>query len=300
MKDGDSRPDSQPSLAKLYGLALTVQLLWALSNVNTKFAVSIFPGLLLTGLRISAAALLILPIYLLWKRPHAWTLAEAPKLLALGTIGVGVNQALFTVGITLTSVSHAALLIPITPLLTLMLSVLFLGETLTVRKVVGMVVAFSGVLVLQLTKHAERGATLFGDFLIFLGILTFAGFVVFGKKVTEKHEGIVVNTFGYVGAGIVFAPATWWLSRDFDFAAVPWQGWGSILYMALGSSIVGYLIYYWVLTHMEASRLVMFSYLQPVMTTTLAAVFLGEPVTTSLIVAGALVLLGVFIAERRA
>jgi drug/metabolite transporter (DMT)-like permease len=49
---------------------------------------------------------------------------------------------------------------------------------------------------------------------------------------------------------------------------------------------------------MEPSRLSAFSYLQPVLATGFAAVLLGEPVTISLAISGALVLLGVWVTER--
>jgi drug/metabolite transporter (DMT)-like permease len=64
------------------------------------------------------------------------------------------------------------------------------------------------------------------------------------------------------------------------------------------SSVVGYLLYYYVLTHMEASRISAFSYAQPVMGTTLAALLLGEPLTFALLISGGLVLAGVYVTER--
>jgi len=283
---------------RLYGLALLVQVFWALNNSISKFALAEIPPVLLAGLRMALAALFMIPIYHWqkpqWKREHFW------KLVGLGGIGLGLNQFLFVVGINYTSVTHAALIIPLTPLIALLLAAAFRMEKLTRAKILGMIVAFAGVMTLQLTKTPARGASLFGDLLLFLGIAFFALYIVLGKRATASYDGLVVNTFGFITSAIALAPLTIWLGRDFDFAHVSLLAWSSMLYMVIFSSIVGYALYYYVLTHMEASRLSTFSYIQPIMTASFAALLLGEPLTPSLGISGALVLLGVWITSRSA
>jgi drug/metabolite transporter (DMT)-like permease len=58
------------------------------------------------------------------------------------------------------------------------------------------------------------------------------------------------------------------------------------------------LIYYYALTHIPASRVSAFSYLQPLLATVLAIPFLGETPSASMVTGGCLVLAGVFVAER--
>ena len=69
--------------------------------------------------------------------------------------------------------------------------------------------------------------------------------------------------------------------------------------MAVFPSVVCYSIYYYALTHVPASRVAAFSYLQPLLATIMAILLLGENTTAGLMSGGALVLLGVFIAEKR-
>lgn len=290
-------PDSRPPAWRLYTLAILVQLIWALNNSLSKFALRGVPALLLAGLRMILAASFIIPFY--WhQRPHDWGGRDFWKLFGLGAIGIGLNQFCFLVGVSRTSVTHASLIIPITPLLTLLIAAALGQEKITIRKVIGLTLAFSGILVLQFTKRSDQGATLLGDFIIFLGMLTFAFYIVLGRRATSSHSGVVVNTFAFVGSALMLLPTTIWESRKFDFGSVPWVSWASLLYMALFSSVVGYLLYYYVLTHMEASRISAFSYAQPVMGTSLAALLLGEPITVTLFIAGALVLAGVYVTER--
>jgi drug/metabolite transporter (DMT)-like permease len=288
---------SRPALGRLYALALLTQFIWALNNNVSKFALQGFPPLLLAGFRTALAAVLILPIYYIL-RARLLHARELPKLIALGAIGVGMNQFFFVVGINWTSVTHSAFILPLTPVITMLMAAALKQEKITRAKVMGMAIAFTGVLLLQLTKPPGQGATLLGDMLLLVGVLSFASYIVLGKRATALYDGITVTTVAYVGSALILSPLTIWQARGFDFSSVPLRSWLAVGYMALFSSIAGYLIYYYVLTHIESSRASNFSYAQPVMSTSLAALLLGEPVTLWLLFSGALVLTGVWVTER--
>ena len=84
----------------------------------------------------------------------------------------------------------------------------------------------------------------------------------------------------------------------FPLSHISATGWMCALYMALFPSIAAYLIYYYALTHISASRVASFSYLQPVFATVMAVFLLDERLTAPVIAAGIGILLGVFITER--
>ena len=68
--------------------------------------------------------------------------------------------------------------------------------------------------------------------------------------------------------------------------------------MVMCSAVGGYLLFYWLLRHMEASRVVVVNYLQPVVVVLLSIPLLGERPTARLLESGALVLFGVYLAEH--
>jgi drug/metabolite transporter (DMT)-like permease len=68
--------------------------------------------------------------------------------------------------------------------------------------------------------------------------------------------------------------------------------------MAIFPSVVSYLIYYWALGHISASRVAAFSYLQPALATTMAVLALGERVSPAMVAGGAVIFSGVYITER--
>jgi drug/metabolite transporter (DMT)-like permease len=119
-----------------------------------------------------------------------------------------------------------------------------------------------------------------------------------GKSITLRHSGITVTAFGYMGGALALAPMTIYLSRNFAFSGVSATGWATVVYMALFPSVICYLIFYYALTRISASRVSAFSYLQPVIATLIAVIALRERVTLPMVAGGAVVFCGVYLAER--
>lgn len=302
MSEPGQHKGARPSSLRLYSLIALMVFFWAMNFLIGKVALREFPPLFLAGMRVSLAGALILPVYLLMRRRDptrmSWSRSELPRFLFLALMGVAVNQLSFVVGLNYTSVAHSSILMAQTPLFVLLLAAITGQERITAKRVAGMVTAIGGVAVLTATPAKASGAGLLGDAWIVMAALSFALFTVFGKQITARHGSVTVNMFAYVGGAILLSPATLWYARDFSFAQVSVKGWLSFVYMAVFPSLVCYLIFYYALTYIPASRVSVFSYLQPLLATSAAALLLGEPITAGLVIGGALVLAGVFIAER--
>ncbi len=298
MNDGAK---STPSHWRLYSLIGLMTFLWAVNFVVAKFVLREVPAVIAAGFRTSLAGLLMWPIYL-WERrtkgAASWAMSDVPMLMLLGVFGVTLNQLFFVMGIGRTSVAHAAIVIGMTPILVLVIASAIGQESISVTKLIGMALALAGVITLHFSSSKGAGTSIGGDSLIFLASLTFALFTVMGKRVANNFGSITVNTFAYVGGGLLLLPLTLWQASGFAFQKVSWTAWLSIAYMAAFPSVLCYLIYYYALTHIPASRVSAFSYLQPLLATVIAIPFLGENPTTSLAMGGSLVLAGVFVAER--
>lgn len=290
------------SHALLYGLMAAMVFFWSANYSIGKMALREFPPLLAAGLRLAMAAGFILPAYFLQSSERSWELRDTPFLLCLGIVGVALNQLFFVVGLSRTSAAHSALIMGMTPLFVLLIATTIKQERLTVRKVAGMLIALGGVGVLSVLpaggEAAARRPTVLGDAFIALAAMAMATFTVMGKKATIRHSAVTVNTFGYTGGALALAPMTLWQARGFAFARVSLTAWTSLIYMALVSSVICYLIYYYALAQIPASRVSAFNYLQPVFATLLAAIALGERVTLPVIAGGLVIFSGVYLAER--
>jgi drug/metabolite transporter (DMT)-like permease len=119
-----------------------------------------------------------------------------------------------------------------------------------------------------------------------------------GKKLTARQGGLTIATFSYVIGGVLLAPVALWHGIGFDFATVTPVAWTSLAYMTLFPSALCYLIFYYALKHIPASRVSNVGYLQPLLATLLGIWLLGDTVSSELVAGGSLVVTGVFLSER--
>ena len=291
--------------AVLYVLIFLMVAFWSGNYIAGKIALRAFSPLLLAGLRIGFAGVAMLPLFM-WERGAASKRArpaaggrDVVHLLLLGLFGVTLNQLFFIVGLSRTSVAHAAILIGLTPIQVLIIARLRGLERITARKAVGMAIALAGVALLKAFEPAAAaGVTWTGDLIVLLGGLCFALFTVFGKEVTGRYSTITMNTYAYVGGGLALLPLTVWEAARQPLAHAGAGAWLAAIYMALFPSVVAYLIYYHALAHMTASRVSAFSYLQPVFASIMGVVILGESLGAPVIAGGTVILTGVYLAER--
>lgn len=283
-------------------LVLLMTLIWGANYVVARVALRHFPPLLIAPLRAALAALLLAPVY--WwmrgRRPRAdrWKAAELGMLALLGVFGITLNQVFFILGMARTSVAHAALVIATTPLQVMLLAAARGQEAITPRKLAGMLAAVAGVAVLHAGDAGVRGASLAGDLLVLLAAFCFSVYTVFSKELTRRHDSLTVNALGYAAGALAGAPLLVQQSAGFHYGRVSAGGWAALAYLTLLASILCYLIFYYALDHMPASRVAAFSYLQPVIAAVTGLVFLGEPVTVPVAAGGLLVLGGVWMTGR--
>ncbi len=288
--------------ALLYVLIFLMVAFWSGNYIAGKIALREFSPMLLAGLRIGFAGIIMAPLFgweNMRKPSRGQPAGDVVRLLLLGLLGVTLNQVFFVVGLSRTSVAHAAILIGLTPIQVLIIAALRGQERITARKGFGLAIALAGVALLKsFEPTAATGATLLGDFIVLLAGLCFALFTVFGKEVTERYSTITMNTYAYVGGAIALLPFTVYGSVHQSLAQVSANAWLAAIYMAAFPSVVAYIIYYHALSRMTASRVSAFSYLQPVFASLMGVAILGESLGTPVIAGGAVILAGVYLAER--
>ncbi len=226
----------------------------------------------------------------------AWKWSDARALMGVGLLGLVGNQVLFLIGLSMTSVAHAAMITALSPVLVMVGAGVSGMERITPVRIGGLLIAGCGVLVLQFSRGASGGATVAGDAVMLVSVLVFAGFNLLGKPVAEKFGSMTMNAFAYCGAGVLALPlvARNW-SAGGHASALAWIG---VVYMAACSSVLGYLIYGYALRHLPASRVSVVVYLQPLLASLLAVAVLGERPGAGFLPAAALVLGGVYTVER--
>lgn len=288
---------NKPSPALLWTLVGFMVLIWSVNPIAAKLALRHVPPPLLVSVRTTIAALIVLPsLFRLWKpiRPAHWW--------KLGLLGAGLqvgNQLIYIMALDLTSVAHAAFLYSVVPVMILLLAASQGQERITSQKVTGMSVCVAGAVWLASDRTGGGDPSLAGDALLAVAGLMFAAFTVFGKQARQQYGAVLLNSLAYVSGAVLLQPVIWFAYRDFSLAAVPSEAWWAVTYMAVFPSVLGYLIYYWALGHVTASRIAGVQYTQPLTAASLGWILLGESVSLNLALAGAVMLIGVYVAERR-
>ena len=292
------------SRLKLIALITVMVLVWSGNFVIAKVALREFPVLTLSGLRVALSAAILWPVFLLAAPPEEISRLRRDwkKLLVLSLFGVTFNQLFFIAGLKNTSVGHSSLIISLSPVFVLLVARMHGLEQLTLLKVLGLAVSLAGVALLVTERgigsNAGPGPTLMGDLYAMLGAVAFAYFTVLGKEITPRYGTITFNTVTHtLGALVLMPPAMVQLWQG-SAAGVSAKAWLSLLYMAGGASVLAYVIFYYALRRLAATRLVALSYLQPVLATLLSAAFLRERITATLLAGAAVIFVGVYMAER--
>ncbi|MFN0101728.1 MAG: DMT family transporter [Bryobacteraceae bacterium] len=284
----------------MYLTVVAVYILWGGNFVVSKFALREMPSPLAAGLRTVIAAAALMAVYRVWKRDGRPPLRrdEYPRLCVIGVCGIAVNQICFLMGLSLTSASHASLVIGLTPFMVLLLAWFRGHEAFTINRAIGLTVAVCGMMLLQKPSASAQTASLAGDLLILGAGLSFAVYTVFGKELAVEHGGMAVIAVSYAAGGVFLLPMTLYFASRFDFSQVSAGAWWAFGYMTIISSVLCYIGWAYALKRLAASRLSAFSYLQPLVATLLALPMLGEPITATLVGGGGLIMAGLFLSER--
>ena len=276
-------------------------LLWAFNYPVAKFGYRQIDGLTLGTLRVVVAAICLLPIHALYRRARPLRRPLTPRDYAiLASLGffLAFNQGLFIYGLSRTTVGHSALIIAIGPVNILVLAVIVGLERLTLNKVAGVLLAFAGVALLA-AGHGlgSSDPTLRGDLLTLGGSLCFAGYAIIGKRVTSHLDTMTMTAWPFYFGALILSPLAGLRIAHTDWSRVGWIGWGALLYIGLGASLFGYMIWMWAIHHLAASRMGVFTYVQPVFGTLIGVYLLHEAYTGQLMLSGVLVLTGVALTE---
>jgi len=273
--------------------------MWSYNYVAGKTALRELDGLTLASFRVVMAGAIMLPAYFLRKNRTHLNAREMRTLSYLGWL-LCANQVLFTVGLAHTTSGHSAMILGIGPILVLLLARAMKTEALTAAKIVGMVIAFTGAVILEAENgfNVQRSPTLAGDLLTLAGTTCFTFYVVLSKKVAPKYSSFEMNAVNYFAGASVLLPVAVWKGMRLDWNSVSWQAWAGLTYMAVISSVVAYMLFYWALRYMEASRVAAVNYFQPIGAIIVAMMFLGEQPTRYLLLGGVMILVGVYLAER--
>ncbi len=276
-------------------------VIWGATPAATEFAVAEIDPIAAGVLRTVFAATVTLPLVLILRLPLPRDIAGWGLLAAAAFGGFASFTLLFTHGLSLTSTAHAALILAGLPLITGLFGAAFDRRWPARIWFVGMAVALAGEVILVGVRDASGEASLEGDlYCAAASVFSGLGYVT-GSRLAPRlgPMGSWSVTFWAISlAGLAQLTLVWWLRNSTDWAAVSAIGWSAVGYLALFSAIIGYVCWYRALSEGGVQRIAPLQFAQPLVSLILAVALFSEPLTTPLIAAAVLILVGIAITRR--
>jgi drug/metabolite transporter (DMT)-like permease len=221
------------------------------------------------------------------------------RFLFWGFVAGPMNQGFFLAGIERSVASHASLLYALTPVGVYLASIWLGRERWSRRRILGVSVALAGVIALLLDRGlAAALAPLVGDLLLLCAVVAWVAWTLASRDLARRYSGLQMASWTMLAAGLQAALCAPFLLDLPDVATVPTSAWLSLGYLVAFTSVVAYILWSYALVRAEASRVAVFTNLQPVFTALFAWLILGEPIGWGIVIGGALVILGVRIVQR--
>lgn len=263
--------------------------LWGGSFLFMRYAVPDFGVVPLIWLRVALASVCLLPLLLL-KRQFGAMRQQAGALTVMGLFNSGLPFLLIAWATLSITAGLASIMNAMTPVFTALIGALWLGDRLDGRRSLGLLLGLAGVALLAADKADFRPG---GSGWAIVAMLLATACYGFAANHTRRYlQGVpaLVNATGtqLVSALVLLPPALWsWPER------MPGLGpWLAALVLGVACSALAYLLFFRLIARVGASRAVTVTFLVPVFGTLWGALFLGEPVTASMLAGGAVVLLG--------
>lgn len=286
-----------------YSVAFIAIIVWGATPAATQIAVAGIDSATVGMLRTVIAAVILLPSALLLRLPRPKDREGWIALCVSALAGFVGYTLLFTVGVKLTSTTHAALILGAAPIFTG-----FIGFAIEQKWPkwlwwLGAVIALVGeaILIGYRTSGAVKGtATLEGDLVVLASVVFASAGYVAGGRLSSKIGTRAATAWGISLAGVILLPVL--LSR-FNFTQVVITGsntssWLAVIYLAVFTSIIGYAAWYWAIDKAGVARISPIQFTQPIVSLILAVSLLSEPITIPIVTALATIIFGVALTRK--
>jgi drug/metabolite transporter (DMT)-like permease len=260
-------------------------LLWGTTVPLSKLALEWLPPGWLTLVRFIVAAAILLVAARSGVRA-----AFRPAVLVSGAIGYGGTVLLQNAGITLTSVSHAALLIGTTPVLVAVIAAVWHRSIAKPVAWAGFAVSLAGVGLIA--GGGGGGASLGGDGLVLASLVLSAGFTVAQVRLLDGQDPVAVTAVQFLGAAVAVAPAA---ALSGGLPAAPGSTGALLATMALATvgTVLPFTLFAYGQSRMPAEVAGAFLNIEPLVGAVLGVVAFGDPAGPAQLLGGAVILGGI-------
>jgi drug/metabolite transporter (DMT)-like permease len=296
-------------------------VVWGGTFIATKVALRELAPASVVWLRFAIGVGVLGMAVLLRRQLRLPTRRELAYFTLLGFIGITFHQWLQSIGLVTSQASTTAWIVATIPVFMAILGWVFLKERLSWRQIGG--IALAGLGVLLVVSQGDLGAITRGgfgapgDFLILISAPNWAVFSILSRKGLQRYPaawmmfyvmltGWLLSTLAWLVEAGKQENGLWgwqgWATIQAawaDFGQLSWQGWLAIAILGLLASGLAYIAWYDALKAISAAQVGVLLYIEPLVAVVVAGVVLGEMVRWAALLGGGIILLGVWLVQRR-
>lgn len=286
---------------KVYLLLTATAVLWGGNAVTAKFTVGELSPSVVVFVRFTGVTIILLAMTLLTNGKKGLpTVRQLPGIIALGIIGIFLQNYLFYTGVKYSTATNASLLAAANPTITALLTAIFYHEKLRPKQLYGIGVSFLGVAIVvtkgswQVISQLEFN---YGDVLLAIAPVTWAIYSLIGRRVMQQIPALTATAWSsLVGTVLLFILA---LSEGFTGQIqLSAYGWANMIYMIIGSGVLAF--YWWNkgVAVIGPNRAAIFVNIIPVAGMICAALLLHEAITMLQIAGAIMIIAGVWLTTQ--
>jgi drug/metabolite transporter (DMT)-like permease len=258
--------------------------------------------------RFLLAGILFLPVLLFNKtRNREYRLfierRDAAVVLLLALTGVTFYFIIQYTGIKMAGASIASIMVSLlSPIVISLFSAKVLRERLTRKQVLGIGIASTGTATVVAGTTLSLGNDsnfLIGSLILLLTPFLWATYTIAGKRILERYDPLLVVAYVNIFGALCLIPFSLAENSFQEIFSLTMNEWLGILYLGSICSLLGYLIWFYVLKQISATVTSSFMFAQPLITVLLATAFLNEELTLPVMVGGLLIFIGVYLVGRK-
>ncbi len=274
---------------------------WGVSFVATKVAIQEVSPTTVVWLRFAMGILVLGAAVLLRGQFILPPRSDLAYFALLGFLGITFHQWLQSTGLLTAQATTTSWIVATTPIFMALLGWLILKERLLWLQILGIGVAFLGVLLVvtegDLASLAQGKFGTYGDFLVLISAPNWALFSVLSRRGLQRHPASLlvfyVMVFGWLFTTVLFLLGAGWT----EIASLTWKGWLAISFLGIFCSGISYVFWYDALAVLTVAQTGAFVYLEPFVTVIVAAVILDEPFLLASALGGLAILVGVWLVQ---
>ncbi|MEK4508265.1 DMT family transporter [Paenibacillus sp. FSL K6-2524] len=288
-------------MLKAYSWLTFCVVVWGSNFVFGKILVQDFSPGLLTSLRLLFIVLFLAGIMAYKKHFKRVNKSEFLWILLLGVIGVFINQWSFFKGLQTADPTTSAIILAMTPILAGLLAALFLKEKLTIRMLMGSVLAIIGIYFV-VVKGGGSSSLHFDKGLIWIVVtmVTFAIMIIITRVLSQRIDPLTITLYSNLVGFIVSVPFAFSLDTPLRMSS-DITDWALLIGTAVVVHGVATLIWNNNIRHVDASKASVLSNLEPFVAMIMGLILLSKPITGVEILGSLFILAGVMLStyQRR-